>query len=65
VLFRAEVVSALESALGLAVESALDSAVWVSWAEVHLFHCVSSTSVDSLRCQFGKEGIRASGLDEA
>jgi hypothetical protein len=60
-VFGAEVASALESAL----ESALDSAVCVGWAEVHLFLCVSSASADSLRCHFGKEGIRASGFDEA
>jgi len=27
--------------------------------------CVSSMSVDSLRCQFGKEGSRTFGFDEA
>jgi len=60
-VFRAEVASALESVL----ESALDSAVCVGWAEVHLFLCVSSVSADSLRCHFDKEGSRASGFDEA
>jgi hypothetical protein len=58
VVFWAEVASALASAL----ELALDSAVCVGWAEVHLFLCVSSTSADSLQCHFGKEGIRLSGL---
>jgi hypothetical protein len=61
VVFRAEVASALESAL----ELALNSAVCIGWAEVHLFLFVSGTSVDTLLCHFGKEGIRASGIDEA
>ena len=60
-MFRAEVASALESAL----ESALDSTVCIGWVEVHLFLCVSSTSADSLQCHFSKEGIWASGCDEA
>jgi hypothetical protein len=61
VVFLAEVALALE----LALELALDSAVCVGWAEVHLFLCVSSMSADTLRCHFGKEGIQASGFDEA
>jgi hypothetical protein len=60
-VFRAEVALALESA----PESAQDSAVCVSQAEVHLFLCVSSASADSLRCHVGKEGIQAFGFDEA
>jgi len=47
------------------MQSALDSAGCVGWAEVHLFLCVSSASADSLLCHFGKEGIRASGFEEA
>jgi len=57
--------SGLESALESALETAWDSAVCVGWAEVPLLLCVSSASADSLWCQFGKEGIRASGFDEA
>jgi hypothetical protein len=53
VVFRAVVASPLESAL----ESALDSAVCLSWAEVYLFLCVSSASVDTLWCNFGQKGI--------
>ena len=47
------------------VESALESALCVGLVEVHLFRCVSSVSADSLRCQFGKEGSRTIGFDEA
>ena len=47
------------------VESALESALCVGQGEVHLFFCVSSMSADSLRCHFGKEGSRAFGYDEA
>jgi hypothetical protein len=64
-VFRVEVAWALESALVAALESAQDSAVWVGWAEVHLFLCVSSVSADHLQCYFGKEGIWESGFDEA
>jgi len=60
-MFRAEVVSALEAA----PESALESAVCVGWAEVHLFLYVSSVSADFLRCHVGKEGIWVCGYDEA
>jgi hypothetical protein len=59
-VFQGEVALALESA----VESALDSAVCVGWADVHLFLCVSSGSEDCLGCHCGKEGIRASGFNE-
>jgi hypothetical protein len=51
-------------ALELALELVLESAVCVGWAEMHLFFCVSRVSADSLRCHFGKEGIRARGFDE-
>ena len=61
VVFRAEVVSALESAM----LSAMESAVCIGWAEVHLYLCVSSASVDSLGCHVGKKGIRVSGFDKA
>jgi len=47
------------------VESALESALCVGQAEVHLFFCVSSMSADSLRCDFGKEGSRTFRYDEA
>jgi len=53
VVFRAEVASALESA------------VCVGLVEMHLFLGISSVSADSLRCHFGKEGICPSGFDEA
>jgi len=56
-VFWAEVASALESAL--------ESAVCVGWAEVHLFLCVSSEYADFLQCHLGKEGIRVCGIDEA
>jgi len=45
--------------------SVLVSAICVSRAEVHPFHCTSSVSTDSLRCHFGKEGIHSCGFDEA
>jgi hypothetical protein len=60
-VFRAEVPSALESVL----ESALDSTFCVGWADVHLILCHSRASAESLRCHLDKEGIRASGFDEA
>jgi hypothetical protein len=60
-VFGAEVASSLESAL----QSALDCAVSVGSAEVHLCLCVFSVSADSLRSHFGKEGIRACGFDKA
>jgi hypothetical protein len=60
-VFRAEV----ESALQLALKSTRDSAVCIGWAEVYLLLWVSSESADSLGCHFGKDGIRASGFDEA
>ena len=44
--------------------SALESAVCVGWAEVHV-HCASSVSADSVQCHFGKEGIQLCGFDEA
>jgi len=47
------------------VVSAPVSSVCVRGVEVHLFHCVSSTSVDSLGCYFGKEGIYPFGFDKA
>jgi len=56
-VFRAEMVSALQSAL--------ESAFWVGWVELHLFLVVSSMAADCLWCNFGKEGIWELGLDEA
>jgi len=47
------------------VESALDSALGVGRVEVHLFHCVSSMSVDPLRCHYGKEGSRRLDFEDA
>jgi len=47
------------------VESALESALCIGRLEVHLFLCVCSVSVDSLQCNFGKEGSRTFGFDEA
>jgi hypothetical protein len=57
VVFRAEVVSTLESAL--------ESAVRVGWAEVHLVLCVSIRSAEDMRCHIGKQDTWACGLDEA
>jgi len=54
-----------QAAVASAMESALESAVFVSWADVHLFLCVSGLSADDLQCHFGKEGIRPCGFDEA
>jgi len=45
--------------------SALESAVCVGRMEMHMFLSIPSVSPDSLRCHFGKEGIRPSGFDEA
>jgi len=47
------------------VESALGSTLCVGRVEVHLFRCISSVSVDYLRCHFGKEGSQTFGFDEA
>ena len=47
------------------VESALESALCVGRGEVHVFLCLSSMSADYLQCLFGKEGSRAFGYDEA
>jgi len=57
VVFQAEV--------ALALQSALESADCIYWAEVHLFNYVSSVFVDFLQCHFGKEGIWACSFDEA
>jgi hypothetical protein len=48
-----------------ALEPALESAVHVSWVEVHFMLCVFSVSADVLQCMSGKEGIQAGGFDEA
>ena len=50
VVFQAEVASALE----LALELALEIAVCISWAEVHLFLCISSMSADSVQYDVGE-----------
>ena len=47
------------------VESALEAALCGGWVEVHLLICVCSVSADSLQCNFGKEGSRTFGFDEA
>ena len=60
-MFWTAVVSDRESAL----ESALEMAICVGWAEVHLFLSVSSVSADSIQCDCGKEGIQLCGVDEA
>jgi hypothetical protein len=65
VAFRVDMVSAQKSALESALETAEESAVCVCWAEVHLYLCVSSVSLDFLRCHFDKEGIRLFDFDEA
>jgi len=59
VAFRAE------EAFRAQVLSALESAVYIGQLEMHLFRCVSTLSVDSVWCHFGKEGIHPSGFDEA
>jgi hypothetical protein len=46
-------------------DSGLQSALGVGWVEVFLFLCVSSVSADSLRCDFGMDGSRMFGFDEA
>ena len=46
------------------VASALESAVYVGLAEVHLFPWVSSVSADSWRCHIGKKDIHPGGFDE-
>jgi hypothetical protein len=38
------------------VASALEWAVCVGWADLHLFLRISSVSLESLQCQFGKKG---------
>jgi hypothetical protein len=43
----------------------VESALCVGWMEVHLCICVSSVSVDSLRCHFAKAGSWTFGFDEA
>jgi len=45
--------------------SALELAVYVRWAEVHLYLCACSVSEESVRFNCGKEGIRPCGLDKA
>ena len=47
------------------VESDRESALCVGRVEVDLFLCVSSISVDSERCDVGKEGSRMFAFDEA
>jgi len=54
VVFRAEVASGLESAL--------ESAIWVGWAEVHVFLCISSMSADYLWYHFGEAGTQTCGF---
>ena len=63
--FWAEVAFWEEVAFWAEVASALVSSVCVARVEVHLFHCMSSVSVDSLRCQFGKKDICRVDFDEA
>jgi len=46
------------------VESALESALWVSRVKVHLFLCISSVSADSARCHPSKEASRLFRFDE-
>jgi hypothetical protein len=46
VAFRAEMASAQELALELALEMAGVSAVYIGWAEVHLYLCLSSVFSD-------------------
>jgi len=47
------------------MEWALESAVCLRWAEVHLYRYVSNVSEDCSGCHWGKEGILARGFDEA
>jgi hypothetical protein len=47
------------------VESAVESALWDWWVEVHLFRCISTVSADSLWCHFGQEGSLSFGFDDA
>jgi hypothetical protein len=47
------------------VASILESAVCVGWMELQLFLSGSSVSADVLWCDFGTEGIRWCGIDEA
>ena len=54
-----------EEAFRPVVTSALELALSVGWAEVHLLLCVSSVSVDSVCCHLGELGIRLCGFDEA
>jgi hypothetical protein len=61
VVFRAEVALTLQ----FAVQLALELAIWVGWAEVHLFHCISSVSAVFLWCHIGKEDIQWCCFDEA
>jgi len=48
-LMRLDFWAAVASALQVALESALESAVCLGWAKVHLFLCVPSVCADSLR----------------
>jgi hypothetical protein len=57
--------SAQELALELALEMAGVSAVYIGWAEVHLYLCLSSVFSDYLLCHFDKEGIHPCDFDEA
>ena len=52
-VFRAEVASALELA------------VYVRWTDEYLILCMSTVAADSLRCNFGKKGIRPCGFHKA
>ena len=54
-----------QGAYWAAVRSALESAAYVSWVEVHLFFCVPRVSADSLLCHFGRVGSQMFGFDKA
>jgi hypothetical protein len=65
VAIQAELASAQELALELALKTHVESVVCLCWAEVHLYLCVSSVSPDILRCHFDKEGIHPFDFEEA
>jgi len=57
--------SAGKVAFHVELPSTMELAGCVGQVEMHLFLCISRVSADSVRCHFGKEGIRPSRFDEA
>jgi len=64
-VFSAEMAFAQESVLGPPIETPVDSAVCVGWAEVSQYLSISCVSPDFLRYHVGGEYIRPIDCDEA